>query len=122
MVCNLAAFDDGGGRPQVFDPAICAGADKDHIDLRIGHRLARDEAHIVQCTLNSSFFVCCGKLVGVRGAARNGDDVLRAGSPGHQGCDLSSVKHYFAVEDGVLIGHQSFPIAQGHIPGTSLRG
>ena len=50
---DLRALQDRRCCPQVFDPAIGAGPDKDGVDGDVGQLLPRRQAHIVERALHS---------------------------------------------------------------------
>ena len=51
-VGDLAALGDGGGRAQILDAAVGAGADEDAVDLHLVQRRAGRQAHVFQRALD----------------------------------------------------------------------
>src|SRR5215468_10674177 len=94
---------DGGRRAQILEAAVGARADEDAVDLDLGQRHARAEAHVVHGAPHGLTSRRVRLARGIGHAPRNGQRVLGAGAPRHGGQDVGAVERDFLVERGVRI-------------------
>src|SRR2546427_6493834 len=105
-----------GGRAQVLEPTIGAGADEDAIDLDLGERRAGVEPHVRERALHA---LAARGVTGHRWighAPRDGQGVLRTGSPGDGRRDRARGELYFAIERGPGIARQRPPGGERRAP------
>ncbi|KAJ6444371.1 3-isopropylmalate dehydratase [Purpureocillium lavendulum] len=85
------ALDDVGGGAQVLNARVGAGADEDLVDGNVLHGSASSQAHVFEHAPTSRLLGLAAKCLRVGDDAGNGDNVLRAGTPGHGGDDVLGV-------------------------------
>src|SRR5215471_15120154 len=102
---------DGGRRAQILEAAVGARADEDAVDLDLGQRRARAEAHVVDGAPHGLTSRRVRLARGIGHAPRNGQRVLGTGAPRHGGQDVGAVERDFLVERGVRIRGSVFQYA-----------
>src|SRR5215218_2427486 len=103
---DLAALDDLGGRAQVADPRVRAGADEDAVELDLADRRAGLESHVLQRALVA---------VGARLRDRAGDlgDHRGRRAPGDLRRQRGGVDDDLLVEARSVVGAQLAPAGDG---------
>ena len=78
---DVPAAQDVGGRPQVLDPAVGAGAEEHRVDVDLAQRRAGRQAHVGQRPLGGAALVVVGDQLRVRHAGRQRQALARDWCP-----------------------------------------
>jgi hypothetical protein len=120
-VLDLLALQDRRGGAQVLDPAVGAGADEDRVDLDVLEALAGPEAHVVERAARS-LDLAAREVLGRRHGAGDGQHVLGARAPSHDGGDVLAANGDHLVEMRALVGVERAPPGQRGLPLLALGG
>src|SRR5207245_704863 len=105
-----------GDLSQILEPTIGAGADEDAIDLDLGERRARVEPHVREGALHALAARGVAGHGWIGHAPRDGQGVLRTGSPGDGRRDRARGELYFAIERGPGIARERPPGGERRAP------
>ena len=121
MIRHAAALGDGGGSADIFNAAIGAGTNENHIHLQIGQALAGGQAHIVNHALQLRALGFIALICRVRHNAGDGQHRLGIGAPGHLRRNLMRSQAQFLVEMGTRVRWQRLPPFQRALESLTLR-
>mmetsp|Transcript_22369 Transcript_22369/g.35806 ORF Transcript_22369/g.35806 Transcript_22369/m.35806 type:complete len:323 (-) Transcript_22369:1155-2123(-) len=112
---DLFAFEDLGCCPQVFDPAIGAGPDKDGVDLDFRQWRAGRQTHIVKRALGRANLAALKVLSRwYNGSYRQ--HVFGRGAPGHHGRDVFTFDRDHLIPMGIIVGIKGLPPCDRGLP------
>ena len=116
---HLAALGDGRRGAQILNPRIGTGADKDLVNLDIGHRDTTCQPHIVQGALVALLAGGVGLILRLRHNPADGYHHIRRGTPADMGLDISGIELHHRIKMGIIVRLQCLPVGNGLVPGLA---
>ncbi|CEI77608.1 Flp pilus assembly protein TadG [Pseudomonas aeruginosa] len=113
---DLAAPGHFGGSAQVLDPRVGAGTDEYPVQLDVGDRLVRPQAHVLQGALDRTALDRVALAGRVRHVLVHGQDHFRRRAPADLRLDLRGVQLDHGIEAGIGVRHQPLPAGDGLVP------
>src|SRR6056297_885633 len=119
---HLTPFHHGSSLTKILNPAVGAGANKHPVQLDIGNRRVRLQAHILQSANNGLALDGIRFLIRIRNIPFDPDYHFRRGTPAHLWLDVCAFKLNNLVEYRVVVTVQTAPVLHSRIPLLALRG